>query len=438
MAYTPATIANNLAILKVFYAQGLPKDVISQAGPFFSLMNKQQAGGKQSQIPIKIGYPQSGGNTFAIANANAYPSQYGSFYLPEGLSYPALYNVNYVDNEAIYASRGGENAFAEIMMEEITGMRAQHMRDINRYIWRDGSGALGKVLTIPSSTTVTLSLFTDGNNFDRYGTYVSSTTKFSTIPTNAAVLAGQYVDYSARTATLTFTTANPSGIAIGDYLFRQGYYATAAGVGLTLGVAAFVPDTAPTSTTFLTQDRSINPNALAGFRYDASQSGFINSVTNMLYSMKQSNYRVGNFGNNLVVWCPPIQIQRLQNETANSLVRLTPDQSAIAYMGFETYRTSYFGVGSVEFAMDPEVPGDHIYILANDASSFFNTAMCTASPGYWNPGLGMPGLPGSIDPGVPIILNPTTMEWQIRAYTYGTYVNFAPGTCGVIYNCPLG
>lgn len=430
---TVADSTNQDQILKQIFAMGVPKDVTQKAGPFYNNLRLVPAGGDSLKIPLRYGYPQGISASFSTALTNARPSTYGSFVLPVTNPWVPLYLVGYVDNQLLYQSRGGPNeyAFAEALMQELNGARSQHFIDMSIYLWGDGSGALGEVKSIPSSTTVTLTLFTDGVKFFAGGKYSSATSKFSTMPTNGVELAADPdIDVKKGTATLTFTTANPSGIAVGDFLFRDGIYATDIGTNVITGVGAWIPPTSPTSTLFFGQNRALSPIRLGGNRVSGATSSVAESITNLAYAMKLLGAQTPT---GVSIYLNPVQMQRLQNQSSSSLVRIYEDQQTTSRIGFQAWRANFTSGFSAPIIEDPMIDGDKIYFLDMSSWQLRYTAICDSNAAYWANGIGL----GSGVAGVPIILNPSLDNWQFRVYTFSQLVNDAPGYNGVITDCPL-
>ncbi len=432
MALVPNTITNNDPILKQLFDLGPPAESIQAAGPTWAQIRQVPAGGKSLTWTVRDSLPQSRGNSMPGAIATANIQNILSYSLPSGqAAYPQLNAAGEIAQDLIQACLGAPNekAFADDLMYIINGSQTQHMTDCAIYLWNDGSGALGQVDVVDSGSTpktITLKLYTDGNKFFRNGTYASATAKYGSPPTNGQVCIGRSIDTASKTATLQFTTL-PSGVATGDYLFAQNVYATAVGTGAFLGIPAYIPGyTTPSdlSTTFLTVNRSLDPQMSAGFSVDGTNKSLTQSITELAYSMSLLSQR----GAQIVM--NPMIMKLLQNEMGNSIVRLTDDQSGISLLGFEKFRANFMGAGSFDIYQDLYAPGDKAYILDLNSFEFRYTAVCASNPSPWGGGLGMNT--GMLHPGIPLFLKQDDQVWQYRIFTYGQIVCTKPSTCGVI------
>ncbi len=168
---------------------------------------------------------------------------------------------------------------------------------------------------------------------------------------------------------------------------------------------------------------------LAGFPVDGSNKLIQTSITELVYAMSLQSQR-GKY-----LFMNDIQMQQLQLQTANSIVRDTSDQSGMSILGFQKYKANFAGATSLDIYTDPFCRGDRIFCLDPAAFEFLYLAICDSNPQYWAPGLGLSG--SVMSPDIPLITMPTADNVQFRLYTYGQLKCKAPGWCGVISNLPV-
>lgn len=100
------------------------------------------------------------------------------------------------------------------------------MKSYGKKMWGygDGSGSLGTVVEIPSFNTLVVQFNNMIFDFIKNVGYVTSAEKFSTRPTNIAILHEQILT-PYNDVTLTFQLQNPDGVEIGHFIFMDGRYA---------------------------------------------------------------------------------------------------------------------------------------------------------------------------------------------------------------------
>lgn len=133
-------------------------------------------------------------------------------------------------------------------------------------LYRTGSGSRGQCNANATGTSLVLKNSDDVTNFE-----VNQELVFSTADGGGTVKAGSVtvvgVDRDAGILTVDALTAIASGagVAADDYIFVAGDY------DLKIkGVQAWVPNTAPSATSFFGVDRTADVTRLGGIRYDAS------------------------------------------------------------------------------------------------------------------------------------------------------------------------
>jgi len=261
----PLNLTDVSEAVKQHYKDFRIKDLVYKNNPFYALVPKyEKFGGLNMPIPLIYGNPQNVSATFATAQAETSTSSLGQFLLTRVKNY----SVASVAGEAIKATEGKADAFIRYLTMEIDGAIHALSRDLSVQLFRDGGGYMGTVGSI-ASTTVTLGNVDEIANFEVGMTLVfASDTGGSSSVTSATTIAS--IDRSAG----TFDVASATGISASDYIFRSGTQAgatlTAASAKAIMGLDGWLPSSAPGSTAFFGQDRSVDTERLGGIRFDGS------------------------------------------------------------------------------------------------------------------------------------------------------------------------
>lgn len=425
MSAVPSDVSNSLSLLKAVFSSEIPRDSLVDAGSTWAMIRQAPAGGRSYTWGLRDSYAQSRGNTMPKAAANARTQNMINFTLPNGDSaYPEYNSYGSLQNKLLASAMNApsRDAFDNIM-SIVNGSRAQHYIDLSAYLWGDGTGALGEVAAV-TATTVTLKLYTDIVKFNVEGTYTSSSSVYSTEPTNGAVLTG--ISFDGATSTLVFD-AVPAGIAVDDFLFADGVYATGVGEGVMLGIPAYiVPENISVATDFLGVDRSVNRNMRAGFSQDGTNGSFTSNLTKLVYSMSMFGQR----GRTLVM--NDKILQKLQLQQDGTILRDTNDQSGMSLLGFSKWKANFMGAGDFDIYTDKFVPGDKAYIIDPSMLEYRYLAMCDSDPTFWAKGLSLNT--GTMSPDIPLVLDPVNNVWQYQLYTYGQLICTKPSSFGCIFN----
>lgn len=272
---TSQSVSNFAAALKQHYTNERIENMVYKDNPFLAMISKyEQFGGENLKLPIKWGNPQGRSADFSLAQANKYASSISAFLLTRQQDY-SLASIN---NQVLEASKGNANAFMEAATNEIDGAIESASRSLAIGLFGDGSGALGQVTsTDGTATTITLKQIDDVTNFEVGMTLQFNATKTGSSGTvNPSSTTGSVVSAVNRdTGVITLASV---AVTADDYIYQIGDYDAKI-----KGLDAWVPSTAPTSTTFFSVDRSVDPTRLGGIRFDASslplEEGFIGAAS---------------------------------------------------------------------------------------------------------------------------------------------------------------
>jgi hypothetical protein len=244
------------AALKENYAKNMAKVLWDdpQLTPALGILEKRSgkydAGGRSFIQPIQYGDGSSISADFATAQAKAQGSSTGASNLYTRWSCSAV-KVNAVafwDRDVIDQIQG-ESAFFDLAEAEMDAKMRGIRRDLGRFLWGDGYGAIGLITAI-SATTVTIAL-DRVNRVDVGDDLVASATNGGGVLRSATSRAVTQTDPDTGILTVD---ADPTalGWAAGDSLFRKGDRQNAASPvqQKLFGFDAWVPGTAPGATLF--------------------------------------------------------------------------------------------------------------------------------------------------------------------------------------------
>lgn len=258
-------------ILKQQYGRKYYTDAVLRGSPLLGTIPKDTGwGGSNTRMVVDVGPGGGVSAKFATAQANAsYGKEYA--FLPETGKF---YTVFSIEGEALKAARSEPMAFATNTELAIDRAKNAWVRLMSAYAFGDGSGAIGQVGSV-STTTLTLKNKYDAVNFWVGQKIVSSDTATGTTDDNQP-LTITAVNPALGTLTTSVTWTAGGNFANDDYLFVEGTK------GLVIkGLSAWIPKTAPTGgDSFYGLDRSVAPYALAGCRYTATtaDSNIVNAL----------------------------------------------------------------------------------------------------------------------------------------------------------------
>jgi len=162
------------------------------------------------------------------------------------------------------------------MTTEIDGVMRSVGDSISRNLYRDGSGAIGRINNSSFSTTA-LDLVTDMDslNFEvGMVLQVSGTKSGGSVRSGTLTVSAVNRGSSSNQITMSGNLSGWSSVAQNDYIYQSGDYD-----GALTGLEGWLPATAPTSgDSFFGEDRSDDVSRLAGQRYDGSSGTILEAL----------------------------------------------------------------------------------------------------------------------------------------------------------------
>jgi hypothetical protein len=259
--YIDMTAAN--AVLKELYDGQRVENACYQDNPFLAMVPKKTSrGGKSYPLPIQYGYTQGRSATFANAQANQTAPRFSEFQLTMAKDY----SLATLDNQTLLSANNDRKAFIDIAENEIDSAMASIKNSLGSSLFRSGTGSVGQISSI-SSGVITLTNRPDVVQFERDMVINAAATDGAT--PRAALGYVISIDRSAGTVTVSATqggsAGSPASWAANDYLLVDGD-----SNAKLKGLSAWVPFTAPSSTSFFGVDRTADIVRLGGCRYDGS------------------------------------------------------------------------------------------------------------------------------------------------------------------------
>lgn len=347
------------AALKQHYVDLTVKNLVYKRNPLLAIIGKDENfGGLNLPLPMIYGNPQGRSATFANALAQKTNSQIKAFTLTRVSDY-SLANIS---NEVIEASQGNSDAFMRAATTEIDGAIQAATRSLAIALFGSGTGSIGKISATSNVTTATITL-SDINaitNFEVGMTVQLSATDGATPRSGTAVISA--LDRSL--GTVTFSTHLDDAIsaaAAGDYILVAGD--SNAKVS---GLAAWLPLSAPSATSFFGVDRTVDSTRLSGVR--KSYVGV--PIEEALIDLAA---RIGREGGS-----PDKCFMSFENfanlEKALGSKVIYVDVKGDAGVGFKGMQIMGPN-GPIEVVPDQNCPGDRFYMLQMDTWKLYSLGM---------------------------------------------------------------
>ena len=161
------------------------------------------------------------------------------------------------------------------MTTEIDGVMRSVGDSISRNLYRDGSGAIGRVNNSSFSTTA-LDLVTDMDslNFEvGMVLQVSGTKSGGSVRSGTLTVSAVNRGAASNQITMSGNLSGWSSVAQNDFIYQSGDYD-----GALTGLEGWLPSTAPSSAAFFGQDRTADISRLSGQRYDGSSGTILEAL----------------------------------------------------------------------------------------------------------------------------------------------------------------
>jgi hypothetical protein len=249
------------AALKQHYVDFTVKNLVYKNNPLLAMIGKDEKfGGLNLPLPLIYGNPQGRSATFSNALAQKTNSQIKAFTLTRVSDY-SLANIA---NEVLEASQGDSDAFMRAATTEIDGAIQAATRSLAGALYRSGTGSIGQISAASNvaTPTITLANIEDIVNFEVGMTLALSATDGAANRVGSVLISA----VNRNTGTLTASGNWTAGIAaaqVGDFIMVAGDLNAKLS-----GLAAWVPLSDPSATSFFGVDRTLDIVRLSGVRAD--------------------------------------------------------------------------------------------------------------------------------------------------------------------------
>ena len=251
------------------------------------------------------------------------------------------------------------------MTTEIDGGMRCVGDSISRNLFRDGSGAIGKVNNSSFGVT-TLDLVTD---MDSLNFEVGMVLQVAAAKTGGSVRSGTLlvsgVNRGASTMQITMSgnlSAGIGAIAQNDFVYQSGDYD-----GALTGLEGWLPATAPSSAAFFGQDRTADITRLSGQRYDGSSGTILEAL---IEGSALAAREGGSPSHMFCSFADFVSIEKAMNSQVQREVKQS--DSVSGYRSLEFYAPH----GVVKIVPDKDCPGGTAYMLQMDTMSLMSIGSC--------------------------------------------------------------
>lgn len=253
-------------VLKSHYVDKKIYHLADLKNPFLSMVPKNtKAGGKHIVQPIDFDNPGGGSADIAKAISNSTTSQYDDFVLTRAKNY----QVAYIDNETIEASKGDRNSFLPALVE-IDKAFKQAGRRLSRQLYRSRGGYIGR---LEAGTTLAGAVANLDDHADAFNFQIGMKVAFAStdgtsgsLRDSGATLTVTAIDREGGTVTFGGNLSTIASIADTDYMFADGDFGACVA-----GLADWLPpDTSGLGTAFYGVTRSSDADRLGGIRRTAN------------------------------------------------------------------------------------------------------------------------------------------------------------------------
>ena len=238
------------------------------------------------------------------------------------------------------------------MTTEIDGVMRSVGDSISRNLYRDGSGAIGRINNSSFSTTA-LDLVTDMDslNFEvGMVLQVSGTKSGGSVRSGTLTVSAVNRGASSNQITMSGNLSGWSSVAQNDYIYQSGDYD-----GALTGLEGWLPATAPTSgDSFFGEDRSDDVSRLAGQRYDGSSGTILEALIEGAALAAREGGRPDYM---FCSFADFVSIEKAMNAQVQREVKQT--DSVSGYRSLEFYAPH----GVVKIVPDKDCPGSTAYML---------------------------------------------------------------------------
>jgi len=362
-----ATLAGSHAALKTLYPKGAMPKSIQEMFILLKRMKKEtNFVGELAYVPLQNANSQGSSAVFTSAQGNVFQGNYVRF----ALTRVKHYGIARVDGEAAEAAVEDEGAMVDLWENETKGAAVTEMSCLATYVYGNGDGVLGALLSGNNTTTVTLATDTNMNYFELNMTLgaVSARGFASTVRTGTIRVVG--IDRVNRTLTFAVVANGGSGISgllNTDFFVRAGDSHNAGSPSVITGLDEYVRGGSATDLpgTLFGLNRNSDITRLAGQARDYTGWAMEDAVVDA--SAAQGFQGIG-YANVLVA--NNTDIANMKKSLSPKIIYNRPGGAEAKY-GFSSL-TIEGENGPIEVLADPFCPRNKAFLLKLDQFSLFS------------------------------------------------------------------
>jgi len=403
-------------VLKRLYDGDAPQSLATRERVLLSMISKKNDfAGDDLAIPLQVANPQGAGPNPAVAYTAAgtmgdMANVYKRFLITK---YDAFHSVK-LDRKAIMGAREkGKGAFVDILEEGTNSMLDELGALSSRWLYGDGTAQIGSRGSI-STETVTLAVPGDAKNFfagQQLQVYNGVGPSVRTITVGSGYLGTSVTVVSVDEENGKFTLTSGDAAAVGTFTDGDFFIPAggAGGLGAWPGLAAWLPLTTPSATTFFGVNRSLDATRLSGVRVDNATGSIEDNI--MTVAERCNTIRKGR---TRCCFLNPTNFTTLEKSLDSK--HIYNDGGDSADVGFSSIRVRTSG-GAVKVYADPDCPTNRGYVLDLASWAFHH----------------MGAFPHLVDDGGGQLMSPIdgTNSVMIKGALYGAPACNAPGSNGV-------
>ena len=368
-----ATLSDYDAVIEELWPQTRVEDLTFDKTPFWGLLNKDtDFEEKIKHIAIQIESNQGRSVDFATAQANQGSAQYGEWQLTKVSDYA----VGGVDGELLETTKTRKASLVGALDNELKGSFTTLRRSLHKGLFGDGTGSLGTLdgVGAVAATTVTISNVENIGSFSKGMYIVSAPTAMGALNPGRVQITSIDRDAGTITAAANWNAAIPNGIpalGVNDYLFVEGDAPNGGLIKKVAGLDGWLPATAPVAgDNWFGKDRSVDPVALAGIRFNGSAAGTISEA------LQLAGARVNREGNGAqpdTIIMSPLDIAKfgieLGSQTTRPRVAARRADGSAASIGYRAYELET-PAGTMKVFSDYQCPQGVAYMLTMSTWKF--------------------------------------------------------------------
>lgn len=320
---------------------------------------KTNAGGREWVQPIMTALPGGGSSDFptAVTNANNNTSSYKAFLVGR----KAHYRLARVDNQAIEATATGDEDAFESAFDEFDNAIEAEGNWMNFRFFRTTAGEVGTLDGVVNVATPNMAFADIASVWGiRQGEVLQASATIG-----SALRAGTVTVATVTRATGAFTltgngTAGIAALVNTDFIYLNGDGQNAGTGKAPSGLADWVPDVAPSATTFYGVDRTQETEFLGGVRITGTAG---QSIANLLVDAVALVDNIG--GDPDVVWLNPITFGTLTKQMEGKWITTSAvgyDGNKVATIGYKGFSVNLNGKDLTLYT-DRCCPLKRIYVL---------------------------------------------------------------------------